>query len=179
MASTFLQSYKMASTFLQSYKMASTFLQSYKIVITRFFFPVLYFKLLRKIDGTYDQIFGMCAFINNKNHNYKPGKSFSTQNHLLILWKKTQGKRLYHRETQGKHREFYLGWNVATLNKSLLLTLLFLYQSFGSYLFIKFKKEMDLCNQYIFLFSWKELRSFQLVISIVFNSCSWCVCSLS
>ena len=72
--------------------MASTFLQSYKIVITRFF-PVLYFKLLRKIYGTYDQIFGMCAYINNKNHNYKPEKSFSTQNHLLILWKKTQGKR--------------------------------------------------------------------------------------
>ena len=45
--------------------MASTFLQSYKIVITRFFFPVLYFKLLRKIYETYDQIFGMCAYINN------------------------------------------------------------------------------------------------------------------
>ena len=50
--------------------MASTFLQSYKIVITRFFFPVLYFKLLRKIYGTYDQIFGMCASISNKNNNY-------------------------------------------------------------------------------------------------------------
>ena len=73
--------------------MASTFLQSYKIVITRFFFPVLYFILLRKIYGTYDQIFGMCASINNKNNNNKPGKSFSTQTHLLILWKKTQGKR--------------------------------------------------------------------------------------
>ena len=88
--------------------MASTFLQSYKIVITRFFFPVLYFKLLRKIYGTYDQIFGMCASINNKNHNYKPEKSFSTQNHLLILWKKK------HRE-KGHNTEFYLGWNVATL----------------------------------------------------------------
>ena len=73
--------------------MASTFLQSYKIVITRFFFPVLYFKLLKKMYRTYDQIFGMCASINNKKHNNKPGKSFSTQNHLLILWKKTQGKR--------------------------------------------------------------------------------------
>ena len=82
--------------------MASTFLQSYKIVITRFYFPVLYFKLLRKIDGTYDQIFGVCASINNKNHNYKPGKSFSTQNHLLIFWKKSQGKRSYHRENSGK-----------------------------------------------------------------------------
>ena len=49
--------------------MASTFLQSYKIVITRFFFPVLFFKLLRKIYGTYDQIFGMCASIYNKNNN--------------------------------------------------------------------------------------------------------------
>ena len=67
-------------------------LQPYKIVITRFFFPVLYFKLLRKIYGTYDQIFGMCTSINNKNCNYKPGKSFITQNHLLVLWKKTQGK---------------------------------------------------------------------------------------
>ena len=34
----------------------------------------------------------MCASINNKNFNYKPAKSFITQNHLLILWKKTQGK---------------------------------------------------------------------------------------
>ena len=72
--------------------MASSFLQSYKIVITRFFFPVLYFKLLRKIYGTYDQIFDMCASISNKNNNYKPGKSFSTQNHLLILWKKHREK---------------------------------------------------------------------------------------
>ena len=29
----------------------------------------------------------MCASINNKNCNYKPAKSFITQNHLLILWK--------------------------------------------------------------------------------------------
>ena len=49
---------------------------------------MLYFKLLRKIYGTYDQIFGVCASINNKNHNYKPGKSLITQNYLLILWKK-------------------------------------------------------------------------------------------
>ena len=79
--------------------------QPYKIAITRFF-PVL-----RKIHGAHDQLFGMCASINDKNCNYKPCKSFITQNHLLILWKK-------HRETfvtQGKHREFYLGWNVATL----------------------------------------------------------------
>ena len=95
--------------------MASTFLQSYKIVITRFFFPVLYFKLLRKIYGTYDQIFGMCASTSNKNHNYKPGQSFSTQNHLLIYGKKHREKSRNTGKTQGKHREFYLGWNVATL----------------------------------------------------------------
>ena len=82
--------------------MASTFLESYKIVITRFFFPVLYFELLRKIYGTYDQIFGTCASINNKNRNYKPGKSFSTQNHLLILSKKNTGENVI---TQGKLRE--------------------------------------------------------------------------
>ena len=81
--------------------MASTLLQPYKIVITRFFFPVLYFKLLRKIYGTNDQIFRVCASINNKNHNYKPGKSFITQNHLLILWKKTQGKGHNTGKTQG------------------------------------------------------------------------------
>ena len=34
----------------------------------------------------------MCASINNKNFDYKPAKSFITKNHLLILWKKTQGK---------------------------------------------------------------------------------------
>ena len=82
--------------------MASTFLQPYKIVITRYFFPVLYFKILRKVYGIYDQIFGTCASINNKNHNYKPGKSFITQNYLLILWKKNTGKKVI---TQGKLRE--------------------------------------------------------------------------
>ena len=94
--------------------MASTFLQSYKIVITRFFFPLLYFKLLRKIYGTCVQIFGMCASINNKNHNYKPEKSFSTQNHLWY-GKKHSEKGHNTGKTQGKHREFYLSWNVATL----------------------------------------------------------------
>ena len=59
-----------------------------------------------------EQIFGMCASISNKNNNYKPGKSFSTQNHLLILWEKNTGKKVV---TQGKLREFYLDWNVATL----------------------------------------------------------------
>ena len=54
----------------------------------------------------------MCASINDKNCNYKPYKSFIVQSHLLILWKKNTGKQFI---TQGKHREFYLGWNVATL----------------------------------------------------------------
>ena len=40
-------------------------LQPQKIVITRFF-PVLHFKLLRKIHGTHDQFFGMHASINDK-----------------------------------------------------------------------------------------------------------------
>ena len=59
-------------------------------------------------------------FINNKNCNYKPWKSFITQYHLLFFFEKKN-----HREkvcntgkTQGKHREFYLGWNVATLYKA-------------------------------------------------------------
>ena len=78
--------------------MTSTFLQPYKIVITRYFFPVLYFQILRKVYGIYDQIFGTCASINNKNHNYKPGKSFITQNYLLILWEKNTGKKV---KTQG------------------------------------------------------------------------------
>ena len=91
-------------------------LQPYKIVITRFFFLVLYFKLLRNIYGTYDKILGMCAFINNKNCSYKPGKSFTTQNHLLILWGKKHREKVRNTgKTQGKHREFCLGWNVATL----------------------------------------------------------------
>ena len=61
----------------------------------------------------------MCASINNKNCNYKPRLlyySFITQNHLFY------GKT--HREknhTQGKLREFYLGWNVATLGFALSL----------------------------------------------------------
>ena len=54
----------------------------------------------------------MCASISNKNFNCKPAKSFITQNHLLILWKKNTGKKFV---TQGKHGEFYLGSNVATL----------------------------------------------------------------
>ena len=53
----------------------------------------------------------MCASINNKT-NYRPGKSFITQNHLLILWEKNTWKKFV---TQGKLREFYLGSNVATL----------------------------------------------------------------
>ena len=63
--------------------------QPYKIVITIFFFPVFYFKEKYMKPMTN---FGMCASINNKNCNYKPAKSFIVQNHLLILWKKTQGK---------------------------------------------------------------------------------------
>ena len=82
--------------------MASTFLQSYKIVITRFFFPVLYFKLLRKIDGTYDQIFGMCAFINNKNHNYKPGKSFKYSKPSINFMEKNTGKKVVSQGNSGK-----------------------------------------------------------------------------
>ena len=82
--------------------MASAFLQPYKIVITRFFFPVLYFKLLRKIYRTYDQIFGMCASINNKNHSYKPGKSLITQKPSINFMEKNTGKKVV---TQGKHRE--------------------------------------------------------------------------
>ena len=71
--------------------------------------------------GTYDQIFGMCASINNKNHNYKPGKSFITENHLLILWKKKHREKGCNTgKTQGKHREFYLGWNVATLSECIV-----------------------------------------------------------
>ena len=41
-----------------------------------------------------------------------PGKSFITHNHLLFFLKKSTGKKFV---TQGKHREFYLDWNVATL----------------------------------------------------------------
>ena len=85
--------------------------EPYKIVITRFF-PMLHFKLLRKRHGTNNQFFGMCASLNDKKCNYKPYKSFIVQNHLLILWEKNTGKKFV---TQGKHREFYLGWNVATL----------------------------------------------------------------
>ena len=40
----------------------------------------------------------MCTSINNKNCNYKPAKSFITQNHLIILWKKNTGKKFV---TQG------------------------------------------------------------------------------
>ena len=58
----------------------------------------------------------MCASINNKNCNYKPAKSFITQNHPLILWKKKHREKICNTgKTQGKHREFYLGSNVATL----------------------------------------------------------------
>ena len=36
----------------------------------------------------------MCASISNKNFNYKPAKSFITQNHLLILWKKKHREKI-------------------------------------------------------------------------------------
>ena len=49
-------------------------------------------------------------------------KSFITQNHLLILWKKKHREKICNTgKTQGKHREFYLGWNVATLLLSELI----------------------------------------------------------
>ena len=74
----------------------------YKIVFTRFFFHVLYFKILRNNYGTYDQIFGMYASINNKNCNYKPGKSFITRNHLLFFWKKKHREKFCNSgKTQG------------------------------------------------------------------------------
>ena len=75
--------------------------QPYKIVITRFFFPVLHFKLLRKIHGTMTNFLAYVFSINNKNCNYKPGKSFITQNHLLILWKKHREKIYNTGKTQG------------------------------------------------------------------------------
>ena len=53
---------------------------------------------------------GVCAFTNDKNCNYKPFKSLITQNHLF--YGKNTGKKF---ARQGKLREFYLGWNVATL----------------------------------------------------------------
>ena len=43
----------------------------------------------------------MCISINNKNCNYKPAKSFITQNHLLILWKKHREKIRNTGKTQG------------------------------------------------------------------------------
>ena len=43
----------------------------------------------------------MCASTSNKNHNYKPGKSFSTQNHLLIYGKKHREKSRNTGKTQG------------------------------------------------------------------------------
>ena len=58
----------------------------------------------------------MCASINNNNCNYKPAKSFITQNYPLILWKKKHREKICNTgKTQGKHREFYLGSNVAAL----------------------------------------------------------------
>ena len=75
--------------------------QPHKIVTTRFYFSLLYFKLLKKIPGTFYQFFSICASINNKNCNYKPGKSYIYQNHLLFLWKKP-GKKFVR---QGKLRE--------------------------------------------------------------------------
>ena len=81
--------------------MASTFLQPYKIVITRFFFPVLYFKLLRKIYGTYDQIFSMCASINNKNHNYKPENLLLLKTIYSFYGKKHREKGCNTGKTQG------------------------------------------------------------------------------
>ena len=51
----------------------------------------------------------MCASLDDKNCNYKPYKSFIVQNFI----EKNTGKKFV---TQGKLREFYLGWNVATLS---------------------------------------------------------------
>ena len=81
---------------LQFYMPDLLALQHYKIVITRFCFPVLYFKLKEIFMETMTN-FLVCVSINNKTCNYKPGLlyyTFITQNHLLILWKNTQGKSL-------------------------------------------------------------------------------------
>ena len=43
----------------------------------------------------------MCASINDKNCNYRPCKSFITQNHLLIYGKKHRGKIRNTGKTQG------------------------------------------------------------------------------
>ena len=43
----------------------------------------------------------MCAFINDKNCNYRPCKSFITQNHLLIYGKKHREKIHNTGKTQG------------------------------------------------------------------------------
>ena len=74
--------------------------QPYQIVIARFY-PMLHFKLFKKMHLTHDQFFGMCASINDKNCNFRPCKSFITQNHLLIYGKNT-GKKFV---AQGKLRE--------------------------------------------------------------------------
>ena len=70
----------------------------------------------------------MCASINDKNCNYRPCKSFITQNHLLIYGKKHREKIRNTGKTQGKHREFYLGWNVATLKEAITVTIFSFFQ---------------------------------------------------
>ena len=56
------------------------------------------------MHGPHDQLLDMCASINDKSCNYRPCKSFITQNHLLSYGKKHMEnfKNSYHRENLGK-----------------------------------------------------------------------------
>ena len=61
------------------------------IVITRFF-SVLHFKLLRKIHGTHDKLFGMCASIDDKICNYKALQILYNAKSSVNVMEKIQGK---------------------------------------------------------------------------------------
>ena len=77
--------------------------QPYQIVIARFR-TMLHFELLRKYMEPMTNFFGMCASINDKNCNYRPCKSFITQNNLLNYIKKHREKNSQHRENSRKIR---------------------------------------------------------------------------
>ena len=79
----------------------------------------------------------MCASISNKNCNYKPAKSFITQNHLLILWKKHREKIHNAGKTQGILSRLECGHPVSTGHFYLQMSSI----SEGCFIFLKCRKD--------------------------------------
>ena len=77
--------------------------------------PCVTLETFKKNTWNHDQCFGMCVSINKKLQLQAWQILYYSKPSINFVGKKHREKIRNTGKTQGKHREFYLGWNVATL----------------------------------------------------------------